>query len=70
MTDLTLDDVVTHKELAEFLDISPQALSYYRIPSIEMGKQRLYLRPTVVEWLKEREGRRSVRPRKRPSDTQ
>jgi len=62
---LTLDDVLTHKQLAEFLDISEQALSYYRIPSIEMGRKRLYLWPTVSQWLKDREGnRRPARPRK------
>jgi hypothetical protein len=51
----TLDDIVTHKELAEFLGISERSLSCYRIRHIELGRQRLYFRQAVVEYLRRRE---------------
>jgi hypothetical protein len=54
-TERTLDDVVTHKELAEFLGISERSLSCYRIRHIDLGRQRLYFRQSVVEYLKRRE---------------
>jgi hypothetical protein len=57
MTDAKLDDVVTHRELAEFLGLTERALSYYRIPSMQMGRSRLYFRQSVAAWLKTREGR-------------
>jgi hypothetical protein len=55
--DARLEDVVTHRELAEFLGMSERSLSYFRLPSVQMGKARLYFRGSVAGWLKAREGR-------------
>jgi hypothetical protein len=49
-----LEDVVTHRELAEFLGISERSLSFYRIRHVELGKQRLYFRQDVAAYLKRR----------------
>lgn len=54
-----LEDVVTHRELAEFLGISERSLSMYRdLPRIELpGGRRLYFRQSVAAWLRKRESR-------------
>jgi hypothetical protein len=55
--DIRLEDIVTHKELAAWLGISDLSLSYYRVPKIVIGKQRLYVKQHVVRWLLDREQR-------------
>ena len=59
MSEPQLEDVVTHKELAEFLGITERSLGRYRIPSIEIGKQRLYFKGDVAQWLRSRRDLRS-----------
>ncbi|MGD8684122.1 MAG: hypothetical protein PVG27_09260 [Chloroflexota bacterium] len=55
--DIQLDDIVQHKELAEWLGISERSLAHYRIPRIEIGGQRLFVKQHVVRWLLDRERR-------------
>jgi hypothetical protein len=54
--DPELEDVVTSKDLSEFLGISELSLARVRgLPSIRIGENTLYFKQTVVEWLKARE---------------
>jgi len=53
-----LDDVVTDKELAEFLGVTTVQLALRRdLKRILIGKRRLYFKQTVVDWLRAKEGR-------------
>lgn len=54
MTDL-FDEVITHRELADFLGVSERSLYAYRIPRISLGKQRLYFKTDVAQWLRSRQ---------------
>lgn len=58
----SLEDIVTHTDLAAFLGVSTRSLSYYRIPHIDVGRQRLYFKQTVALWLSRREGKGRVSP--------
>lgn len=56
MTEPKLENIVTVEELAEFLGVPAKTIKDQRtLPSIRLGRQRLYFRETVAEWLKERE---------------
>lgn len=54
MTEPQLEDVVTHKEVAEFLGISERALHAYRIPHVKLSRQKLYFKADVAGWLRSR----------------
>ena len=54
----TLEDILTAKEVADYLGMSLLSLGRARIPHIRIGANApLYLRPTVVAWIARREGK-------------
>ena len=57
-----LDDLVTHKDLAAFLDMTERSLSGYRIPAVVMGGRRFYFKQAVARWLLRREGKGRLNP--------
>lgn len=48
------DELLTHRDLAQLLDVPEKSLHAYRIPHARIGKQKIYLRGDVLEWLKAR----------------
>ncbi len=54
MSEPSLEDVVTHREVAEFLGVSEKSLHAYRIPNVRLGKSKLYFKADVARWLRSR----------------
>jgi hypothetical protein len=48
------EDILTGREVAEFLGVTERSLAAYRIPHCQLGKVRLYFRQDVAAYLKRR----------------
>lgn len=53
-----LDDILTTKELAEWLGVSEDTVRTFRdLPFARVGRRRIYFKQSVARWLADREMR-------------
>jgi hypothetical protein len=48
------EDILTGREVAEFLGVTERSLAAYRIRHCELGKVKLYFRQDVAQYLSRR----------------